>query len=197
MVTPGDSMSTESERARHTHSKLLSYLTGARYVHPLSVLAKVSRTRSTVSADVPGRLVPFTAHRQSLCWNFMCHSRIVLSVGGSLCYMVRNLRCTVTTDSLLANYKTKNGFLSPVHVILRHDCALAVKPASTPWRLLPKLGQILYLLICFFLLCLSWLLRSRVRNFWRGLTNYPVLYRYCDKLVNSTVIFFKCRRVFM
>ena len=38
----------------------------------------------------------------------------------------------------------------------------------------PKLGEILYLLICSFLLCLSWLLRSRVRKFRRELWIYPV-----------------------
>jgi len=32
----------------------------------------------------PGRPLRFAAHRQPLCWNFMYHSRIVLSVGGSV-----------------------------------------------------------------------------------------------------------------
>ena len=99
---------------------------------------KVSRTRSTVSADGPGGPVRFAAHRQPLCWNFMYHSRIVLSVGGSVWYMVRNLRCTVTINSVLANSKTQNTILFPVHAIFRHDCPLTVKPASTPRRLLPK-----------------------------------------------------------
>jgi len=30
-----------------------------------------------------------------------------LSVGGSVWYMIRNLRCTVTIDSVLANSKTE------------------------------------------------------------------------------------------
>jgi hypothetical protein len=55
----------------------------------------------------------------------------------SVWYTVRNLRCTVTIDSILANCKTQNAFLSPVHAMFRHDCPLAVKPASTPQRLLP------------------------------------------------------------
>ena len=55
-----------------------------------------------------------------------------------------------------ANSKSQNAFLFPVHDMFRHDCPLAVKPASTP--------EILYLLICSFLLCLSCLLRSRVRS---------------------------------
>ena len=31
-----------------------------------------------------------------------------------------------------ANSKTQNAFLFPVHAMFRHDCPLAVKPASTP-----------------------------------------------------------------
>jgi hypothetical protein len=41
---------------------------------------------------------------------------------GSVRYTVRNLRCTVTTDSILANSKTQNAFLFPVHAMFRHDC---------------------------------------------------------------------------
>jgi hypothetical protein len=68
---------------------------------------------------------------------------------------------------ILANSKTKTTFLFPVYAVFRHDCPLAVKPAITPWHLVDKqkLGKILYLLLCSFLLWLSWLLRSRVRNF--------------------------------
>ena len=46
--------------------------------------------------------------------------------------MVRNLRCTVTIDSVLANSKTQNAFLFTAHAIFRHDYPLAVEPASTP-----------------------------------------------------------------
>ena len=103
-------------------------------------------------------------------WNFMYHSRIVLSVGGSVRYIVRNLRCTVTIDSVMANSKTQNAFLFTVHAIFRHDYPLVVEPASTPRPLIQKkLWEILYLLICSFLPCLSWLLRSRVRKFRRDL----------------------------
>jgi len=68
----------------------------------------------------------------------MYRSRIVLSVGGSVWYMVRNLRCTVTTDSVLANSKTQNAFLFPVHAMFRHDYPIVVKPASTPRRLVNR-----------------------------------------------------------
>ena len=103
----------------------------------------------------PGTHVPFT--------NF-------LSVGGCVWYMIRNLRCTVTIDSVLANSKTQKAFLFTMNAIFLHDYPLAVEPGSTPRPLVPKkLGEILYLLICSFLPCLSWLLRNRVRNSRRDL----------------------------
>jgi hypothetical protein len=59
----------------------------------------------------------------------------------------------------------------PLSTPFRHDWPLAVKPASPQRRLLPKkkLGEILYRLICSFLLCLSWLFCCRVQKFWRKL----------------------------
>jgi len=102
------------------------------------LLTNVSRTHWTVSADGPGRPVRFTAHRQPLCWNFMHLSRIVLSVGGSVWYMIRNLRCTITIDSVLANSKTENAFLFTMNAIFHHDYPLAVEPASTPRPLVQK-----------------------------------------------------------
>ena len=51
-----------------------------------------------------------------------------------------------------------------------NDYPLAVEPGSTPRPLVQKkFGEILYLLICSFLPCLSWLLRSRVRKSRRDL----------------------------
>jgi hypothetical protein len=40
--------------------------------------------------------------------------------------------------SNLANSKTQNAFLFPVHAMFRHDCPLAMKPARTPRRLVQK-----------------------------------------------------------
>ena len=68
----------------------------------------------------------------------MSHSRIVSSVGGSVRYMVRNLRCTITIDSVLVNSKTQNAFLFTVHAIFRYGYPLAVEPASTPRSLVQK-----------------------------------------------------------
>src|SRR5215510_9504824 len=52
--------------------------------------------------------------------------------------MIRNLRCTVTIDSVLANSKKQNGFLFTVNAIFRHDYPLAVEPASMPRPLIQK-----------------------------------------------------------
>ena len=100
----------------------------------------------------------------------MYHSRIVLSVGGSVWYMIWNLCCTVAIDPVLANSKTQNPFLFTVNAIFLHDYPLAVEPGNTPRPLVQKkLREILYLLICSFLPCLSWLFRSRVRKSRRNL----------------------------
>ena len=90
--------------------------------------------------EIPAECLPvrFAAHRQPLCWNFMYHSRIVLSVGGSVWYMIQNLRCTVAIDSVLANFKTQNAFLFTVNAIFRHDYPLAVESRSTPRPLVQK-----------------------------------------------------------
>ena len=72
--------------------------------------------------------------------------------------------------------------LFTVHTIFRHDYPLAVEPASTPRSLVQKkLWEILYLLICSFLPCLSWLLRSRVRKFRRDL--WITLYKHFNLLI--------------
>ena len=69
---------------------------------------------------------------------FMYNSRIVLSVGGSVWYMIRNLRCTVTIDSVLVNSKKLNAFLFTVNAIFLHDYPLTVEPGSTPRPLVQK-----------------------------------------------------------
>jgi hypothetical protein len=53
-------------------------------------------------------------------------------------YMIQNLCCAVTIDSVLENSKTQNVFLSPFCAMFCHDCPLVVKPAIMPRRLLPK-----------------------------------------------------------
>jgi hypothetical protein len=91
-------------------------------------------------------------------------------------------------DVKFGNFEDTERFLFPVHAMFRHDCPLAIKPASTPRRLVHKkqIGEILYLFICSFVLCLSWLLRSGVRKFRRDLwitLYYSVSYATDDTLV--------------
>jgi hypothetical protein len=86
-------------------------------------------------------------------------------------YMIRNLRCTVKIDSVLANSKTQNAILFTVNAIFRQS---RLPPSGGTWKYAKapstkKLGEILYLLICSFLPSLSWLLRSRVRKSRRDL----------------------------
>jgi hypothetical protein len=127
MATPKGSMSTEVETLQVS---VLSYRCSI-----CAPLVTWHMLILTVSADGPSQPVRFPAHRQPLCCNFMYHSRIVLSVGGSVRYTVRNLLRTVTSESVLRNSKTQNAYLFPVHAMFHHDCSLAVKPASTPRRL--------------------------------------------------------------
>jgi hypothetical protein len=70
----------------------------------------------------------------------------------------------------LANSKTQNAFLSPVLAMFHHEYPLVMKPVMHHGVYYPnKLGEILYLLIFCFLLCLSWLLHCRVQKIWRDL----------------------------
>ena len=97
---------------------------------------------SGISGGRPGAWArtacPFCSAKAATLLEFMYHSRIVLSVGGSVWYMIQNLRCTVTVDSGLANSKIQNAFLFSVNAIFLHDYPLAVEPGSTPRTLLQK-----------------------------------------------------------
>ena len=85
-----------------------------------------------------GAACSFRSAQAATLLEFMYHSRIVLSVGGSVWYMFRNLCCTVTIDSILSNSKTQNAFLFTVNAIFCHHYPLAVEPGSTPRPLVQK-----------------------------------------------------------
>ena len=117
----------------------------------------------------------------------MYHSRIVLTVGGSVLYMVRNLRCTITIDSVLANSKTQNAFLFTVNAIFRHDYPLAVEPASTPRPLVQKKTLRDSVPIDMFLSAVSVLVVAQSSSeVPEGLTNNPV-YIYIYIYIFNTV----------
>jgi hypothetical protein len=164
-------------RGRDTASffPTLQVLDMSTLVDTSSTWQKVSRTSSTVSADGPGRPVRSVGHRRPFCWSFMYHSWIVSYVGGSVWYMVRNLRCTVTIDSVLANSKTRNAFLFPVHTMFCHDCPLAVKPASEPLHLVHKKTWRVSLPVDMLLSAVSVLVVAQlISEVPEGLMNYPV-----------------------
>jgi hypothetical protein len=100
--------------------------------------------------------------------------------------MVRNLRCTVTIDSVLANcrHRTLSYPLSTPCFVKLPPSGETCKYATAP--ITKKLGEILYLLIWSFLLRPSWLLRCRFRNFGRDL--WIILYvTHFVILPNSTI----------
>ena len=80
----------------------------------------------------------FRSAQAATLLEFMYHSRIVLSVGCSVWYMFRNLRCPITIHSDLANSKTQNAFLFTVNAIFIHDYPLTVETGSTPRPLVQK-----------------------------------------------------------
>ena len=67
--------------------------------------------------------------------------------GETLQVSVLPYRCTIfphvvtwqmSNLAILANSKAQNASLFPVHAMFRHDCPLAMKPASRPRRLVHK-----------------------------------------------------------
>ena len=90
-------------------------------------------------------------------------------------YMIRNLRCTVTIDSVLANSKTQNTFLFTVNAIFHHDYPVAVEPGSTPRPLVQKKAWRYYLPIDMLLSAVSVLVVAQLSSeIPEGLTNNPV-----------------------
>jgi hypothetical protein len=88
----------------------------------------------------------------------------------------------VTIDSVFANSKIQNAFLFPVHTMFHHDCPLAVKPASTPQRLLHKKTWRDSLPIDMLLSAVPFLFVAQPSSdVPEGLTNYPVLRQLCNK----------------
>ena len=57
--------------------------------------------------------------------------RIMYHTEPPVWYMIRNLRCTVTIDSVLANSKTQNAFLFTVNAIFRQS---RIPPSGGTWK---------------------------------------------------------------
>ena len=105
--------------------------------------------------------------------------------------MIRNLRCTVTTDSVLTNSKTQNAFLFTVNAIFRHDYPLAVEPGSTPRPLVQKKTWRDSLPIDMLLSAMSVLgVAQSSSEIPEGLINKPVLIKLklCQQFPNETIL---------
>jgi len=87
-------------------------------------------------------------------------------------YMVRNVRRAVTIDTVLANSKSQNAFLFPVHAMFGHYHPLAAKSASTPRRLVHKTLPTDVLLSAVSVLVAA----QRSSDVPEGLRNYPVFW---------------------
>ena len=95
-------------------------------------------------------------------------------------YMIRNLRCTVTIDSVLANSKTQNAFLFTVNAIFLHDYPLALEPGSTPRPIVQKKTWRNSLPIDMLLSTVSVLVVAQSSSeIPEGLMNNPVYFRLC------------------
>jgi hypothetical protein len=97
-----------------------------------------TRKSSTVPGDGPGLPVRFATHKQPVSSNFLYQSLTVLSFDGSVRYLVRKPRCTVTIDRVLANCRTQKAFCSPENAMFAHHCLLSEKRVTTPSHLSRK-----------------------------------------------------------
>jgi len=89
--------------------------------------------------------------------------------------------------AILANSETHNAFLFSVHAMFRHDCSLAVKPASTPWRLVHTKTWRDSLPIDMLLYAVSILVvAQRISEVPEKLMNYPIyIYIYIPRKGHS------------
>jgi hypothetical protein len=103
-----------------------------------SLLTKVSRTRSTVSADGPGRPAPFRSAPAAILLEFL-----VPLTNCFICTwfcVVLGPKPPLHRHNLLSfgKFQDTERFFIPCPRHISSRLHLAVKTASTPWRLLPK-----------------------------------------------------------
>jgi hypothetical protein len=99
-----------------------SFLAAVR-VYLFGLCKNLARTRSTSSSAVNKRPLDFCLHRHPVSVKCLYHARMVLSVGGSFVYFVRNVRCTVTTDLLVKYSNTQNDFSPGAAIFSLHILA--------------------------------------------------------------------------
>jgi hypothetical protein len=123
-------------------SKFWTYLTNVQYVPPWWLYRRQSCNLAPATRvptyERPGLPVRFATHKQPVSSHSLYQSLTVLSVGGSVRYLVRKPRCTVTIDWVLANCRTQKAFCSPENAMFAHHCLLAEKQVTTPSHLSRK-----------------------------------------------------------
>ena len=92
------------------HSKFVTYLTGALYVHPLWFYKHQHDNPVRSKLFVARQRWWFLLHTHPVSWNCAYHLRMGLSDGGSLTSLVRNCRWTIVTDRHSWNVSTQNAF---------------------------------------------------------------------------------------
>ena len=100
------------------HSKFVTHLTGALYVHPLWFYKHQHDNPVRSKLFVACQRWWFLSHMHPVSWNCAYHLRMELSDGGSLPNLVRNCRWTIVTDGHSWNASTKNDFSLPFAAIL-------------------------------------------------------------------------------
>jgi hypothetical protein len=101
--------------------------------------------------------------------------------------------------AILVNSKTQNGFFFFFHAMFCHDCPLAIKPASTPQRLVHKKTWRDSVLVYMLLSAVSVLVvAQRSSEVPEGLMNNPVLHLYGNMWIRNYFLWtqhFEGRRV--
>ena len=100
------------------HSKFVTYLTGALYVHPLWFYKHQHDNPVRSKLSVTCQLWWFLLHTHPVSWNCAYRLRMELSDGGSLPNLVRNCRWTIVTDRHSWNISRQNAFSLPFAAIL-------------------------------------------------------------------------------
>ena len=100
------------------HSKFVTYLTGALYVHPLWFHKHQYDNPVRSKLFVAFQRWWFLLHTHPVSWNCAYRLRMELSDGGSSPNLVRKCRWTIATDRHSWNVSTQNAFSLPFVAIL-------------------------------------------------------------------------------
>ena len=103
------------------HSKFVTYLTVALYVHPLWFYKHQHDNRVRSKLFVARQRWCFLLHTHPVSSNCAYHIRMELSDGGPFPNLVRNCRWTIVTDRHSWNISTQNAFSQPFAAILVHS----------------------------------------------------------------------------